>query len=205
MIRVLLADDHQLVRAGIRALLEGFGGYQVIAEARDGRTALRLARELAPDLAIVDISMPELNGIDTLVRLRRSCPATRLLTLSMHTSPQHARAALEAGADGYVIKDAAVEELATALATILPGGRYVSPSIDLTLAEPGRQPVLTSRQREVLQLIAEGHSTREISERLFISVKTAETHRAQIMQRLGITDVASLTRYAMQSGLVGRD
>lgn len=202
MIRVLLADDHRLVRAGVRALVEGLGGYQVVAEADDGRAAVRLARDLLPDLGIVDISMPELNGFDAIARLRRAGPAMRLLVLSMHNSAPYAQMAFDAGANGYVVKDAAVAELATALATLMHGGRYLSPAISLAVKQRARQSVLTSRQREVLQLIAEGRSTREIAERLFISVKTVETHRAQLMERLGIADVASLTRHAMEIGLV---
>ncbi len=202
MITVLLIDDHRLVRAGIRALLEAQAGIRVVGEADNGRQGVQLARTLTPALAIVDISMPELNGIDTLTKLQRTCPQTRLLVLSMHTGAQYARQALAAGAHGYVVKDAAASELATAIATVMPGGQYVSPSIQLALKAAATQPALTSRQREVLQLIAEGRSTREIAERLFISIKTVETHRTQIMQRLDIADVAGLTRYAIESGLV---
>lgn len=217
--RVLLVDDHGLVRAGLKALIAGFAGFEVVGEASDGREALRKARALEPDIVVMDIAMPGLNGFDATARLRRGVPDCAVLILSMHTVERYVVEAFQAGASGYVIKDAAPEELELALAEIARGRRYVSSSLAPALAHDrawtaqGRTPlaasvgdgVLTSRQREILQLVAEGRSTRQIGERLCISVKTVETHRAQLMQRLGIFDVAGLTRHAIRIGLVSPD
>lgn len=214
-IRVLLADDHRLVRAGLRALIGRFAGFEVAGETGDGREAVKLARQLAPELVVMDLSMPGLNGLDATARIVKADPHARVVVLSMHTSENYVLDALRAGARGYVIKDSAPDELERALREVHAGNRYLSPSISHHLvddylrrvragAEPtSAAPLLTARQREVLQLIAEGRSTREIAERLFISVKTVETHRAQIMDRLDVRDVASLTRYAIRLGLVG--
>jgi DNA-binding NarL/FixJ family response regulator len=209
-IRLLLADDHALVRAGMKSLLESAEGFEVVGEASNGREAVRLARTLTPDVALLDIAMPELNGLDAARRIGSECPEVRVLILSMHTDPGYVRVAMQAGAAGYVLKDAGVEELELAIRAALRGERYLDPRVSkeviegyvrgLEAEEPG--PVLTPRQREILQLIAEGRSTREISERLHVSVKTVETHRAQLMDRLGIRDVAGLTRYAIRIGLV---
>jgi DNA-binding NarL/FixJ family response regulator len=213
---VLLADDHTLVRAGMRALVEGFGGFRVVAEAGDGREAVRLARQTAPDIALIDVGMPGLNGLDATALIRRDSPQTQILILSMHTSENYVLEALRAGAAGYVVKDAAVGELERAMRAVLCGERWLSPLVSRHLldeylrlargaaAEPqgGGLDMLTQRQREILQLIAEGHATRDIAERLSISVKTVETHRAQIMARLGIHHVAGLTRFALRVGLI---
>lgn len=215
-IRILLADDHALVRAGIRMLIQGLPGFQVIAETGDGQEAVRLARQLDPDIALLDLSMPGLNGLDATVRIVRECPAIRVVALSMHTAENYVLEALRAGAVGYVVKDAAVEELEQALNAVSAGERFLSPAVSrhvlqgyLRLAKgettPEPRPTvdqLTPRQREILQLIAEGRSTRDIAERLSISIKTVETHRAQIMQRVDIHDVAGLTRYAIRAGLI---
>jgi DNA-binding NarL/FixJ family response regulator len=201
VIRVLIADDHRLVRAGIRKLVEGFGGYQVVGEADHGRDAVRMARDLAPHVILLDLAMPELNGMDALARIRRQAPEARVIVVSMHASARYARAALAAGAHGYVVKDAASTELAKALSEVAGGGLHPG-SLPGEAPEPEPEPVLTGRQREVLQLLAEGYSTRETAERLFLSVKTVETHRSHIMARLDIGDVASLTRYAISIGLV---
>jgi len=217
--RVLLVDDHALVRAGLKALIAGFPGFEVVGEASDGREALRQARALEPDIVVMDIAMPGLNGFDATARLRRSLPGCAILIVSMHTVERYVIEAFQAGASAYVIKDAAPEELELALVEVARGRRYVSSSLSPGLADdrarpaPGRIPpagsasdgVLTSRQREILQLIAEGRSTRQIGERLCISIKTVETHRAQLMQRLGIFDVAGLTRHAIRVGLVSPD
>lgn len=217
--RVLLVDDHALVRSGLKALIAGFPGFDVVGEASDGREAVEQARALVPDIVVMDITMPGLNGLDATARIRRSMTGCAILVLSMHTVERYVTEALQAGASGYVIKDAAPEELERALAAIGRGRRYLSSSLELDLPDdlaghrPARTPaaltpghgVLTSRQREILQLIAEGRSTREIGERLCISIKTVETHRAQLMQRLGIFDVAGLTRHAIRVGLVSPD
>ncbi len=191
---IVLADDHTLVRAGLRSLLESLGSFQVVGEAADGREAVRLARQLSPDIVLMDIAMPGLNGLDATARIAREAPASRVIILSMHTAENYVLEALRAGAVGYVVKDAAVTELDLALRAVRRGERWLTPGSGLDL--------LTVRQREILQLIAEGHSTREIASRLSISIKTAETHRAQVMERLGIHDVAGLTRFALRVGLV---
>lgn len=211
--RVLIADDHGLVRAGLRMIVEQIDGFEVVAEAADGREAVALARRLEPDIVMIDLTMPLLNGLEAIPLIRRHVPAARLIVLSMHATEQHVAAALRAGAMGYVVKDAAVDELADALAAAVEGGFFVSRQVaahvrNAFVAPPGEAAEgdgigrLTQRQREVLQLIAEGHSTRDIARLLFISVKTVETHRAEIMRRLDIHDVAGLTRLAIRSGLV---
>ncbi len=208
-IRIVLADDHALVRAGMKALLESAEGFEVVGEASNGREAVRVAKALKPDVALFDIAMPELNGIDAARRLGVECPEVRVLILSMHTDPGYVRAAMQAGTAGYVLKDAGVEELELAIRAALRGERYLDPRVSKQVIEgyvrgleAPEGPALTPRQREILQLIAEGRSTREIAQRLHVSVKTVETHRAQLMDRLGIRDVAGLTRYAIRIGLV---
>lgn len=214
--RVLIADDHRLVRTGLRMIVDQMDTYEVVAEAADGREAVSLARKLMPDVVLIDLGMPVLNGLEAIPLIRRHVPAARVLVLSMHTTEQHVAAALRAGAVGYVVKDAAVDELADALAAATDGGFFVSRQVaghvlKAFVTPPEASGVdqgiacLTQRQREVLQLIAEGYSTRDIARTLFISVKTVETHRAEIMRRLDIHDVAGLTRFAIRAGLVSPD
>ena len=209
--RVLLVDDHALVRAGIRALLESLPRVEVVGETGDGVEALRLATELAPDVILLDITLPGLNGLEVATRVARLDSAPRVLMLSMHASPEYAARAFAAGAAGYLNKDSAFDELAAALDTIDSGHRYLCRAIDPAQvavfehqAAQGASGLdrLTPRQRQVLQLVAEGLGTREIAERLFVSVKTVETHRAQIMRRLDIHDVAGLVRFAIRHGLL---
>ncbi|PTD97785.1 response regulator [Pseudothauera lacus] len=202
--RVLLVDDHALVRSGLRALIGGFAGFEVVGEAADGRAALALVEQLAVDVVVMDLSMPGLNGIEATRRLRAGLADCPVVVLSMHTEPDYLDQALAAGARAYVVKDAAPAELEAALRAALRGERFLSPQVAgrVGAAHGGSRTPLTARQREILRLIAEGCSTREIATRLHISVKTVETHRAQIMQRLDIFDIAGLTRYAMRTGLV---
>jgi len=210
--RIILADDHELVRAGIRAIINTFDNVSVEAETGDGRQACELVRRLRPDVLLLDITLPGLNGLEVLQRIARLAHCdTRVLMLSMHAGPEYVARSLQAGATGYLLKDSAVEELASALEAVLAGRRYLSRGIDPAVVEGFRSTgagdgellaVLTRRQREILQLIAEGASTREMAERLVVSVKTIETHRAQIMGRLGIRDVAGLVRFAIRAGLV---
>ncbi|WP_028310828.1 response regulator [Derxia gummosa] len=208
--RILLADDHALMRAGLVALLHRYDPNCEVIEAADGRAAIDLARRHTPDICLLDVSMPGLNGIDAIPLLRRASPHTRVLIVSMHTTAQHVSEALREGAVGYLVKDAAAVELFEALKAVAAGRPYVSPQLAAltlaALAQPTpRKVALTGRQREILQLIAEGHSTRDIAERLHLSVKTVETHRAELMRRLDIHDVAGLTRHALREGIISLD
>ena len=215
--KVLLADDHTLVRAGIRSLLKNIPGFEVVAEAENGRDALKLVEQQKPDLVLLDIAMSELNGLEVAARLSKEHPEIRIIILSMHSSEEYVLQALRSGASGYLLKDAAPTELELALRAVIRGETYLSPSIskhvvddylrrvsnkksDL-VAEPGHTE-LTSRQREILQLIAEGNSTKEIAQKLILSVKTIESHRIQLMERLGIHDIAGLVRYAIRMGII---
>jgi DNA-binding NarL/FixJ family response regulator len=196
--RILLADDHALVRQGFGSLLSGIVDFEVVGEATNGRDALRLIRELAPDIVLMDISMPELNGLDATARALHEHPKLKVIIVSMHTSEAHVVEALRAGAAGYLLKDADIGELEGAIRAVVSGERYLAPSVShhvierFMRAEPAHAAeTLSPRQREVLQLVAEGRSTREIGERLNLSIKTVETHRAQLMQRLEIFDVAA--------------
>jgi DNA-binding NarL/FixJ family response regulator len=217
-IRVLLADDHALVRAGIRSLLQNIGEVEVVAEADDGREALKLIASLQPDIVLMDIAMPNLNGLEAAMRVTKEFPNVRVIILSMHANEEYVLQSLRAGAAGYLLKGARAAELELAVASVARGETYLSPAAskhvivdyvqrsagDALSSQDERSPVerLTPRQREILQLIAEGHSTKEIAHTLNISVKTAETHRTQIMERLGIHDIAGLVRYAIRAGLI---
>jgi len=209
--RVLLADDHTLVRAGIRALLENLDGVTVVAETGDGRQAVELIERHRPDVALLDITIPGLNGLEIAARVAKISPRTRTVMLSMHSGEPFVAKALRAGVSGYLLKDSAATELAVALHAVSRGETYLSPAISKTVVdgflrsgdqEPDPLAVLTQRQRETLQLIAEGRSTKEIAHTLGVSVKTAETHRAQLMDRLDIHDVAGLVRLAVRAGLI---
>jgi DNA-binding NarL/FixJ family response regulator len=209
--KVILADDHHLVRSGIRALLESITGVFVVAEAGDGREALDLIQQHRPDVALLDITMPGLNGLEVAARVRESCPRTRVIVLSMHAGETYVAQALRAGVAGYLLKDSAASDLQAALAAVGRGGSFLSPAISQQVVAsylrgevPSADPLegLSPRQREVLQLIAEGRSTKEIAADLSLSIKTVETHRAQIMERLGIRDVPGLVRFAIRAGLI---
>ena len=213
-IRVLLVDDHALLRAGIRALLDGLEGIEVVGEAADGLRALEMVEALRPDLLLTDIAMPGLDGLELTARLARDFTQTRALILSMHTENEYATKALRAGAAGYLVKDAGTAELELALRAVARGESYLSPVVSkhvvagyaqLAEAHAATSDPLTPRQREVLKLIAEGQTTKAIARRLDISVKTADTHRVQLMERLGIHDIAGLVRYAIRVGLVTAD
>jgi DNA-binding NarL/FixJ family response regulator len=209
-LRILLVDDHALVRAGMRSLLQDLTDIEVVAEASDGVEALAAAERERPDVVLMDIAMKGMNGLEAAARLRERLPAVKVIILSMHTSEEYVLLALRAGAAAYLIKDSATSELELALKSVMRGETYLSPAISRQVVDGYVQRVgagggpdpLTSRQREVLKRIAEGRSTKEIAYELDLSVKTVETHRAQIMDRLGIRDVAGLVRYAMRAGLV---
>lgn len=214
-IRILLADDHHLVRAGIRSLLEGLPDIEVVAETGDGREAIELVRTCGPALVLMDIAMGGMNGLEATARLLKEFPQLRIIILSMHANEEYVRQALHAGAAGYLLKDAATTELEVAVRAVARGETYLSPAISRHVieeylggrGEPAAGPLaqLTARQREVLQLIAEGKTTKQIAGLLDVSVKTAETHRAQLMERLGIRDVPGLVRFAIRHGLVHID
>ena len=211
--RLLLADDHVLFRAGLRALLSDIDGMQIVAEAGDGAEAVRLAASTEPDLAFLDIAMPRLNGLAATAQIKAARPATRVIVLSMHLTEDYIRRALSAGADGYMVKDAAPSELKVAVQAVMAGGNYLSPaaaSLLIKQALPGMKgadllAALSPRQAEVLRMVAEGKSTKEIARLLDLSPKTVDIHRAQVMQRLDIHDVAGLTRFAVRAGLVDTD
>ena len=212
-IRVVLADDHALVRAGMRSLLNGMSQVQVVGEAASGEEALELAASERPDVVLMDIAMKGMNGLEAAVRMRERHAAVRVVILSMHAGEEYVLQALRAGAVGYLLKDAATGELELALRSVMRGESWFSPAVSRQVVEGYVQrvggeaaaEVLTARQREVLRLVAGGKSTKEIAYDLTLSVKTVETHRAQIMERLGIRDVAGLVRYALRTGLVPPD
>jgi len=210
-IRILLADDHKITRQGLRSLLEKQSDMVVVAEAEEGRTAVRLVRELLPDVVIMDVSMPDLNGMEAARQITREFGNVKIVALSMHSDSLFVTEMLKSGASGYLLKDCAFEELARAIRTVVAGKTYLSPSVSsvvvddylhrLSKADFSGLDVLTNREREVLQLLAEGKSTKQIALKLHISGKTVETHRRQIMNKLDIHTVAELTKYAIRKGL----
>jgi len=224
-IRVLLVDDHSLVRAGLRALVEKLPGVEVAGEASDGREALKLVETLSPDLVLMDLSMRGLGGIEATSRVVQVSPGTKVIVVSVHTDPQSVLAAIDAGASGYLSKDASTAELDVAVRAVVRGGTFLSPTISRHVLDDYRRRLadgpetppgeiqpgaaerallarLTPRQREILQLLAEGASSRKMARSLGLSIKTIETHRSQLMQRLDIHDVAGLVRFAIRAGLV---
>ena len=210
-IRVLLADDHTLVRAGIRGLLQGLPGVEVVGEAGDGHEALRMAESLRPEVVLLDVGMPGLNGLEVAARLATLDASVRVVILSMHTSEEYVLRALRCGCAGYLLKRSAVSELEVAVRAVARGETYLSPAVSKQVVDDylGRTggaadplDALTPRQREILQLVAEGHASKEIAQRLGLSYRTVETHRAQIMERLGVHDLAGLVRFAVRVGLV---
>lgn len=208
-IRLLLADDHKLLREGLAGLLSAEEDFSVVAEAGDGLEAVRLAGELKPDVAILDVTMPGMNGIEATRAIRRDHPEVRVLALSMHVENRFVTEMFQAGANGYVLKMSEFEELAEAVRVVAGGGNYVSAEVagdvikGLAAFAPGAGDggALSEREREVLQLLAEGKSAKESAQVLHVSVKTIDSHRRQIMQKLGIGSVAELTKYAIRSGL----
>ncbi len=205
--RVLLADDHGLIRQGLKALLEG-QGFQVVGEASDGQEMLRTAEKTRPDVAILDIRMPVLNGVDAARGLKKSSPSTKIIILTQHDENQYVTEALHAGAKGYVLKSQGAEDLVHAIREVCRGAVYLSPRISHTvvgayLSKSADSPdALSGRERQVLQLVGEGKSTKDIAMQLGISVKTAESHRARLMKKLDIHETASLVRYAIRRGLI---
>lgn len=213
--RILLADNHRLFCEGLRTLFATCPGMEIVGEAANGRMAVRLARELSPDLVIMDIGMPELNGIEATRQIRSELPQVKVLAVSMHSDRQYVSGMLTAGASGYVLKDSAFTELADAIAIVSRGGRFLSPDIVgvvvddyVTRVAPGPESPaakLSDREREVLQLMAEGHRTADIADRLHISRKTVETHRKSLMLKLELHSVADLTKFAVREGITSLD
>ena len=213
-IRILIADDHALVRAGIRALLERHPNMEVVAEASNGLEAIAMVRQLKPDVVLMDISMPELNGLEAVRQLAKEFPGIPSIFLSMHANEEYVLRALQAGAAGYLVKGGSIVELDLAVNSVAGGGTYLSPEVSKYVISEyvrrakgprGTTGNLTPRQRQILQLIAEGKSTKQIALLLKISVKTVESHRIQLMKRLDAKDVASLVRHALRLGVVTLD
>lgn len=214
-IKILLADDHKIVRDGLRALIEKQPDMEVVAEAADGRTAVHLAKEMLPDVVIMDISMPDLNGIEAAQQIVAGAPRVKVIALSMHSDGRFVKEVFKVGACGYLLKECAFEELANAIHTVVADQIYLSPRIThvvlndylsrLPMAEASAFSVLTAREREVLQLLAEGKTTKDIACSLDLSVKTVEAHRQKIMEKSKIHSVAELTKYAIREGLTSLD
>ncbi len=214
-IEIVLADDHQIVRQGLRALLASESDLKVVAEADNGRSVLRRVKELSPDLVIMDISMPGLNGIEATRQIITEYPGTKVIALSMHSDSIFVQNMLKAGASGYLLKDCALGELVKAIRAVMDRKIYLSPGVSDVIIEDLLSDknntggsaflMLTAREREVLQLMAEGKSTQQIAEALCVSVKTVESHRKQIMDKSGIHSIAELTKYAIRQGLTSID
>ncbi len=213
-IKVLLADDHKIFRDGLRTLIEK-EGMEVVGEAENGRKAIKLAEKLLPNVIVMDVSMPDMNGIEATRKIKAGMPDVKVIALSMHSDRRFVLGMLEAGASGYLLKDCAFGELATAINQVSTGNTYLSPQIAdvvvkgyLNKANDSSTiggAVLTSREREILQLIAEGLTAKEIAVHVFLSIKTIETHRRNIMQKLNMKSTADLTKYAIREGLVSLD
>lgn len=213
LIRVVLADDHLIVRQGLRALLEAPGGFEIVAEASDGAEALEAVERTTPDAVLLDLSMPGLNGLEALRRIKEMRRPPKVLVLSMHATNEYVRAALRAGADGYLVKGSGIGDLSAALRSVLEGEQFLSQQVEraalLDLLDGPKQtddldPLagLTPREREVLQLIAEGHSNKSIAQKLELSVKTVDGHRTRVMNKLDLHEATALTRFAIRHGLV---
>jgi len=211
-IRVLIADDHKIMLAGLRSLLEKQTDFDVVGEAENGRKAVQMALKKTPDVVVMDVSMPDLNGIEATTQIVENLKETRVIALSMHSDKRFVMGMLRAGASGYLLKDCASQELANAIYQVAAGKKYLSPEItgvvidDFLLGEGSEgvaaaASVLSAREREVLQLIAEGWSTKQIASHLYVSIKTIETHRRQIMKKLDLHNIAELTKYAVREGL----
>ena len=211
--RILIVEDYRILREGLRALLSSNPNFEVVGEAEDGRDAVRCAQELKPDLVLMDLSMPKMNGLDAIAEVKNQCPDTKVLVLTVHKADEYVFESLTAGADGYLLKDATHAELTLAIEKVLEGKPYLSPGISRSLVDgylKGRRPsrsdlsleVLTQRERQILKLIGEGYKNKEIADYLCISVKTAEKHRANLMRKLDLHNASALTAFAMEKGLI---
>jgi DNA-binding NarL/FixJ family response regulator len=213
--RILLAEDHAILREGIRSLLESVPDIEIVGEAEDGREAVAQARQLQPDIVVIDLSMPYMNGTEAIRQIKQRDPQIRTVVMTVHRSDEHVRAALEAGADAYLLKDESRRDLLAAISSVSAGGTYLSPKICAKvvtgyLGKGAARGVevswdsLTYRERQVVKLVAEGHKNREIAECLSIGMKTVEKHRANVMKKLNLRSAADLTAYAIENGLVVR-
>ncbi|MEE8441361.1 MAG: response regulator transcription factor [Spirochaetia bacterium] len=211
-LKIILADDHVVVRDGLRLILEADRGMTVVGEVADGRAAVRMVKKLLPDVVLMDIAMPELNGIDATMQIREQCPSTQIVVLSMHGTAEHIHRALQAGARGYLLKESAGKEVVTAIRAVHGGRRYLSERIADTVVDdflgqpaalPEKNPLerLSSREREVLQLVVEGKSSADIAASIYLSPKTVATYRSRIKKKLNLHDLASLVRFAIEHGL----
>ena len=214
-VRIVLVEDHTILREGLRALLSADPDFEIIGEAADGREAVRLVEKQGPDLILMDLSMPRMTGMDAIREIKKRYPATKIIALTVHKTEEYLGTTLQAGADGYVLKDATHNELMMAIQSVLNGKTYLSPGVSEKVVEgylegkEGRMPnstlgLLSQREREVLKLIAEGYKNKEIAADLYISLKTVEKHRANLMKKLDLHNAASLTVYAVDKGLVNR-
>jgi DNA-binding NarL/FixJ family response regulator len=213
--RIVIAEDYTILREGLRSLLSSHPEFEIVGEAEDGQEAIRSVEKLKPDLALMDLSMPRMNGMDAIKEIKRRSPETKVLVLTVHKTEEYIHAALQSGADGYILKDSTHAELGMAIRHILEGKRYISPGISESLIAgylegrkkekpPSAWDTLTQREREILKLIAEGYKNRAIGEYLCISVKTVEKHRANLMKKLDLHNIQSLTALALEKGLVNR-
>jgi DNA-binding NarL/FixJ family response regulator len=210
-IKILIADDHSITREGLKVMLNKMENFEVVAEAENGRVAISLARKFQPDVVVMDINMPDLNGVDATRQIVAELPQTRIIALSMYSDRSYVKGMLKAGVSGYLLKNCAFEELADAIQTVMRYQTYLSPKISEIVRDefvkmmgsndPNTVELLTDKEREVLQLIAEGKKTKDIAELLHISVKTVEARRSKIMEKLNINNVAGLTKYAIREGL----
>ena len=214
--RIVIAEDHTILREGLRALISSNPNFDIVGEAEDGRDAIRCVEKLTPDLILLDLSMPRMNGMEAIKEIKKQCPETKILVLTVHRTEEYILATLRAGANGYVLKDATHAELLMAIKSVLMGKRYLSPGVSEKVIEgylEGRKTLrsstpwdtLTQREREVLKLIAEGYKNKEIADYLYISVKTVEKHRANLMKKLDLHSTSSLTAFAMEKGLMNME
>jgi two-component system, NarL family, response regulator NreC len=213
--QIVIAEDYTILREGLRSLLSSNPQFEIIGEAEDGQEAIRCVDRLKPDLALMDLSMPRMSGMDAIKEIKKRSPQTKVLVLTVHKTEEYILAALQAGADGYILKDSTHAELGMAIQNVLEGKRYISPGISERLIEgylEGRKKskpasvwdTLTQREREILKLIAEGHRNKEIADYLCISVKTVEKHRANLMKKLDLHNIQALTTFALEKGLISR-
>ncbi len=213
--RILIAEDHTILREGLKAILSSNPDFDIVGEAEDGRDAIRWASKLMPDLILMDLSMPRMNGMEAIREIKRRCPATRILALTVHRTEEYILATLQAGADGYVLKDATQAELMMAINSVLAGKPYLSPGVSekviggylegrKTSTSSSPWDTVTQREREVLKLIGEGYKNKEIADYLCISIKTVEKHRANLMKKLDLHSASAMTAFAMDKGLITR-